>query len=176
MPTTQSLLAPNPDFIFLKVFVIFASINNRLCPLHVFVLVLVHSLMFSLFFPNQVPVTANILIPKGRVYSVGSDISLYCNVTGEPTPDVTWYKDNRPLEVSDHVEIPGMQYSGRNLLCQVTNKSIILLQSRTESSSLKPSRSTPETTGVWPETSTARLSLLKLSAWKVRSGGDCLCR
>lgn len=82
--------------------------------------------MFSLFYSsNQVPVTANILLPKGRVYSVGSDISLYCNVTGEPTPDVTWYKDNRPLEVSNHVEIPGMQYSGINLLCQVTNKSII---------------------------------------------------
>lgn len=60
-----------------------------------------------LFFVIKVPVTANILLPKGRVYSVGSDISLYCNVTGEPIPEVTWYKDNRPIEISSHVEIPG---------------------------------------------------------------------
>lgn len=59
------------------------------------------------FFVSKVPVTANILLPKGRVFSVGTDISLYCNVTGEPIPDVTWYKDNRPLEPSNHVEIPG---------------------------------------------------------------------
>lgn len=47
------------------------------------------------------------MLPKGRVYSVGTDISLYCNVTGEPTPEVTWYKDNSPVETSNHVEIPG---------------------------------------------------------------------
>lgn len=56
---------------------------------------------------QTVPVTAVILLPKGRIHSVGTDISLYCNVTGEPTPDVTWYKDNRPIEVSNRLENPG---------------------------------------------------------------------
>lgn len=62
-------------------------------------------------FHSKVPVTANILLPKGRVYSVGVDISLYCNVTGEPTPEITWYKDNRPLEATGHVEIPGDEFN-----------------------------------------------------------------
>jgi hypothetical protein len=56
---------------------------------------------------SEVPVTANIQLPKGRTFSVGTDISLYCNVTGEPAPEVTWYKDNRPLEASGRVDIPG---------------------------------------------------------------------
>lgn len=50
------------------------------------------------------------MLPKGRVFSVGTDISLFCNVTGEPLPEITWYKDNRPVEASDHVEIPGDEY------------------------------------------------------------------
>ncbi|CRL07350.1 CLUMA_CG020329, isoform A [Clunio marinus] len=54
----------------------------------------------------DVPVTANIMLPKGRVYSVGTDILLNCNVTGEPTPEITWYKDNRQLDPSDHIEMP----------------------------------------------------------------------
>lgn len=59
-----------------------------------------------IFYFRTVPVTASIVL-QARVYSVGTDISLYCNVTGEPTPEVTWYKDNRPIEASRHVEIPG---------------------------------------------------------------------
>lgn len=47
------------------------------------------------------------MLPRGRGFSVGSEIHLYCNVTGEPQPHVLWYKDNREIEPSDHVELPG---------------------------------------------------------------------
>jgi hypothetical protein len=60
---------------------------------------------FSLL--DKVPVTARILLPKGRVHSVGTEIAIFCNVTGDPTPEITWYKDNRPIEASNHIEIPG---------------------------------------------------------------------
>ena len=53
------------------------------------------------------PVTANIMLPRGRSFKVGSEIHLYCNVTGEPSPQVQWYKDNRELEPSSHIEFPG---------------------------------------------------------------------
>lgn len=48
------------------------------------------------------------MLPRGRGFSVGSEIHLHCNVTGEPAPSVMWYKDNREIETSDHVELPGM--------------------------------------------------------------------
>jgi hypothetical protein len=46
-------------------------------------------------------------MPKGKTYSVGSDLSILCNVTGEPTPEITWYKDNRQVFGDEHIEIPG---------------------------------------------------------------------
>lgn len=59
------------------------------------------------FFAKLVPVTASILLPQGKVFSVGSEISLFCNVTGEPQPEISWFKDNRPVEDTEHIQIPG---------------------------------------------------------------------
>jgi hypothetical protein len=47
-------------------------------------------------------------MPRGRAVIVGSEIHFYCNVTGEPAPQITWYKEGVPIEVSDHIELPGM--------------------------------------------------------------------
>lgn len=46
-------------------------------------------------------------MPRGRAITVGSEIHFFCNVTGEPAPEITWYKDNNPIELSDHIELPG---------------------------------------------------------------------
>lgn len=56
---------------------------------------------------KPVPVSVSIDMPRGRSYSVGSTLSILCNVTGEPTPEVSWYKDNQALEASNNIEIPG---------------------------------------------------------------------
>lgn len=48
-------------------------------------------------------------LPRGKVFSVGSEISIYCNATGFPAPEVSWYKDNRAVEVSDHIKIIGIE-------------------------------------------------------------------
>lgn len=42
---------------------------------------------------------------------MGSEISIYCNASGYPTPEVLWYKDNRAVEVSDHIRIIGISKS-----------------------------------------------------------------
>jgi len=60
-----------------------------------------------LLFPNKVLVTANIILTKGRSYSVGTDIAIYCETTGEPAPEITWYKDNQLVEQSEHLQLPG---------------------------------------------------------------------
>ncbi|KAL7022058.1 hypothetical protein ACKWTF_012113 [Chironomus riparius] len=52
-----------------------------------------------------VPVSVSLSLPRGKVFSVGSEISIYCNASGYPTPEVLWYKDNRAVEVSDHIRI-----------------------------------------------------------------------
>lgn len=54
-----------------------------------------------------VPVSVSISMPRGKSYSVGSTFTILCNVTGEPIPEVSWYKDNQALEESENVEIPG---------------------------------------------------------------------
>lgn len=56
---------------------------------------------------KTVPVSVSIEMPRGKSYSVGSTLSILCNVTGEPTPEVSWYKDNQALEASNNIEIPG---------------------------------------------------------------------
>jgi papilin len=52
-------------------------------------------------------VSVAIVLAKGRSYSVGSDMAILCNVTGEPTPEISWYKDNRQIVGNDRIEIPG---------------------------------------------------------------------
>lgn len=56
---------------------------------------------------NEEPVTAKIMLPKGRTFKIGGEIHLCCNTTGKPLPDVKWYKDNQELEPSSRVEFPG---------------------------------------------------------------------
>ncbi|XP_070503265.1 papilin isoform X3 [Chironomus tepperi] len=54
---------------------------------------------------NFVPVSVSLSLPRGKVISVGSEITLYCNASGYPAPEISWYKDNRAVEVSDHIRI-----------------------------------------------------------------------
>ncbi|XP_070503266.1 papilin isoform X4 [Chironomus tepperi] len=53
----------------------------------------------------DVPVSVSLSLPRGKVISVGSEITLYCNASGYPAPEISWYKDNRAVEVSDHIRI-----------------------------------------------------------------------
>jgi hypothetical protein len=41
---------------------------------------------------------------------VGQEIALYCNVSGEPTPQIIWYKDADEIQPSERVEINGKYY------------------------------------------------------------------
>lgn len=57
---------------------------------------------------------------------MGSDISIYCNVTGYPTPEITWYKDNRLIEASEHIVVTGNV--SENLISKVNDsKHVIFL-------------------------------------------------
>ncbi|XP_075221688.1 proteoglycan-like sulfated glycoprotein papilin isoform X2 [Lycorma delicatula] len=51
-----------------------------------------------------VPVKTNISLDQST-YAVGSDISIPCDVDGYPVPHVTWYKDGKPIEISEKVHI-----------------------------------------------------------------------
>ncbi|XP_068083649.1 papilin [Anabrus simplex] len=51
-----------------------------------------------------VPVRANITLER-TLYAIGSDISIPCDVDGHPIPRVQWYKDNKPLETSDRIQV-----------------------------------------------------------------------
>ena len=59
-------------------------------------------------FTKLVPVSVSLSLPRGKVFSVGSEISIYCNTSGYPTPEISWYKDNRAVEVSDHIRVLGI--------------------------------------------------------------------
>lgn len=54
-----------------------------------------------------VKVSTNLLLPAGNTFAVGVDINLQCEITGWPTPVVTWYKDDVELSPSDRIEITG---------------------------------------------------------------------
>lgn len=50
------------------------------------------------------PVWANIPLANKR-YRVGTNITIPCVVSGNPTPRVTWYKDDHPLYNSEKYKI-----------------------------------------------------------------------
>jgi hypothetical protein len=65
-------------------------------------------IIFTYFFTKLVPVSVGLSLPRGKVYSVGSEISIYCNASGFPAPEVLWYKDNRAVEPSEHIRVLGI--------------------------------------------------------------------
>lgn len=44
---------------------------------------------------------------KGNAFSVNTEISLNCNVSGEPEPEISWYKDSQPIALTERVSIDG---------------------------------------------------------------------
>ena len=40
-------------------------------------------------------------------YAVGAEVSVHCDVSGNPPPQVNWYKDDQPVVVSERVQITG---------------------------------------------------------------------
>lgn len=66
-------------------------------------------MVFNMIFFNSltVKVSTNLLLPAGNTFAVGVDINLQCEITGWPTPVVTWYKDDVELSPSDRIEITG---------------------------------------------------------------------
>lgn len=60
-------------------------------------------------FNNIVPVSAHLYSTTGSTtYAVGAEISLQCDVTGTPAPEVKWFKDNVQLEHGGRVQITGL--------------------------------------------------------------------
>lgn len=48
------------------------------------------------------------MLPRGeKRFGVGGNINISCTTDGYPVPQVTWYKDNAPLEESSRVQITG---------------------------------------------------------------------
>jgi hypothetical protein len=57
---------------------------------------------------NTVPLYANIKLPEdGRIYNTGANIELTCEITGQPAPEITWYKDDQLIQEGGRISIPG---------------------------------------------------------------------
>lgn len=40
--------------------------------------------------------------------NAGSNFNLKCDVSGDPRPRVTWYKDSNPIESNDRISVAGI--------------------------------------------------------------------
>lgn len=59
------------------------------------------------FFPLKEPVSTHISLPNGNTFSVGSDISIQCDVRGYPQPLAAWFKDDVEIQQSQRIRISG---------------------------------------------------------------------
>lgn len=50
------------------------------------------------------------MMTKGNAFSVSTEILLNCNVTGEPEPEISWYKDDQSIALTDRISIDGKFY------------------------------------------------------------------
>lgn len=67
-----------------------------------------NSFRFILFISfNTVRVTAEMILPNGNNIAVGSDLSITCNVGGDPVPLVKWYKNDVEIVSDNRVRIIG---------------------------------------------------------------------
>lgn len=57
---------------------------------------------------HKEPPSANIILPNGNTFSVGSDISIQCDVRGYPQPIALWYKDEDQIQQSQRIRISGI--------------------------------------------------------------------
>lgn len=56
--------------------------------------------------PSTAPVIATINLPYGeKRFGVGGNINISCTTDGYPVPQITWYKDQQPLEESSRITI-----------------------------------------------------------------------
>lgn len=67
-----------------------------------------NSIRFILFISsNIVRVTAEMILPNGHNFAVGSDLSITCNVGGDPVPLVKWYKNDVEVVSDNRIRITG---------------------------------------------------------------------
>lgn len=49
------------------------------------------------------------MLPEGREYNTGTNIDILCEITGQPEPEVIWYKDDQVIHETDHVKFMGIK-------------------------------------------------------------------
>lgn len=64
------------------------------------------SLSINLNFFRIAPVRVNVSASQVQ-FPEGGPINLYCSVTGSPTPRVTWYKNDEPIQTDERTQISG---------------------------------------------------------------------
>uniref|UniRef100_A0A8C6ZYG4 Ig-like domain-containing protein n=1 Tax=Nothoprocta perdicaria TaxID=30464 RepID=A0A8C6ZYG4_NOTPE len=48
---------------------------------------------------------AFIMQPKSQNVNEGQDVLLTCEVSGDPSPEIEWFKNNQPIAVSSHIRV-----------------------------------------------------------------------